>query len=291
MFKDRYIDHLTIEKRFSPHTVVAYSREVDEFNEYLATIQESPDSVTYAQCRAYFSGQMDEGQHANSVNRSLSALRNYFNFLLRERLISQNPLLGIKALKRPKKLPVVVAHEKLSVLLDEEEVFGTDFSGLRDRLVMEFLFGTGVRLAELLQVRVQEVDFYARQVLVHGKRSKQRLVPLTDTLIGLIKAYLSAREEVANDTDYLFVTDAGKPAYSKLIYRIVNKYLALLSTQGKRSPHVLRHTFATAMLDNGADLNAIKELLGHAGLSATQIYTHNSVERLKTIYNQAHPRA
>lgn len=291
MFKDRYIDYLRMEKRFSPHTVVAYSHEVDRFNEFLTAINESTDSVTYSQCRAYFSGLMDQGQHATSVNRSLSALRNYYNFLLREQLVSQHPLLDIKALKKPKKLPVAVEHGKLSVFLDSEEAFAPDFAGLRDRLVLEFLFGTGVRLAELLQIRLTEVDFYAKQVLIHGKRSKQRLVPLTDTLIALIEEYLGAREELGMDAEFLFVTDGGKPAYPKLIYRIVNKYLALLSTQGKRSPHVLRHTFATAMLDNGADLNAIKELLGHAGLSATQIYTHNSVERLKIIYNQAHPRA
>lgn len=294
MFLDRFTEYLVVEKRYSPHTVEAYRYEVQRFLHYLHQENESVDSITYFQIRTFFSWLMEQGYHPTSVNRCLSALRTFYHFLQREGAVQQNPLTAVKALKKPKKLPVTVQAEKLAVLLDREGVFNADFKGTRDRLVMEFLFGTGMRLSELLQVRVDDVDFYRKQVRVHGKRNKQRLIPMTETLIGVIKQYMDTWETPARDdmaAAPLIRTDRGGAAYPKMIYRIVQKYLSLLSTQTKRSPHVLRHTFATSMLDNGADLNAIKELLGHADLSATQVYTHNSAERLKKIYNQAHPRA
>lgn len=294
MFLDRFTEYLVVEKRYSPHTVEAYRYEVQRFLHYLQEENESVDSVTYFQIRTFFSWLMEQGYHPTSVNRCLSALRTFYNYLQREGAVNQNPLMAVKALKKPKKLPVTVQADKLSALLDQQGVFNADFSGTRDRLVLEFLFGTGMRLSELLQVRVDDVDFYRKQVRVHGKRSKQRLIPMTDTLLEVLTQYMQQREQLVTehrDLALLIWSDRGGPAYPKLIYRIVQKYLSLLSTQSKRSPHVLRHTFATTMLDNGADLNAIKELLGHADLSATQVYTHNSAERLKKIYNQAHPRA
>lgn len=292
MFLDRYIDYMVFEKRFSTHTVEAYRFEVQQFEDYLHQLSEEVTSVDYHQLRSYFAALLESGRQPSSVNRSLSALRSYYHFLLREGLVRANPLLEIKALKKPKKLPVTVEAEKLSVLLDAEGVFTADFPGMRDRLVIEFLFGTGVRLAELLAVQMGDLDFYKKQVLIHGKRKKERWVPLTNTLCDLIKSYSSMREEAFGEaTGALILTDKGRLAYPKLVYRIVHRYLSLLSKQHKRSPHVMRHTFATSMLENGADLNAIKELLGHANLAATQVYTHNSVERLKNVYNQAHPRA
>lgn len=293
MFLGRFIEHLQFEKRYSPHTAGAYGLEVRKLEAYLAEIEESVDSVTYHQLRTYFAGLLEAGYQPASVNRCRSALRTYFNYLKREGVISGNPVLEIRALKKPRKLPVVVETEPLERLLDtpDPEVFPEGFAGLRDRLVLELLFGTGVRLAELVRIGVQDLDFYARQVSILGKRNKQRIVPLTDHLVRLIGSYLEERDKLAAGHSFLLVTDKGKPAYPALIYRIVHHYLSLFSTQEKRSPHVLRHTFATAMLENGADLNAIKELLGHASLAATQVYTHNSVERLKKIYNQAHPRA
>ncbi len=291
MFLDRFIEHLQFEKRYSPHTAGAYELEVRKLEAYLAEIQESVDSVTYHQLRTYFTGLLEAGYQAVTVNRCRSALRTYFNYLKREGVIASNPVLEIKALKKPRKLPVVVETAPLGQLLDASDVFPEGFAGLRDRLVLEMLFGTGVRLAELIRIGVQDLDFYAGQMSILGKRNKQRILPLTDHLIRLIGSYLEERDKLVAGHSFLLVTDRGKPAYPMQIYRIVHHYLSLFSTQEKRSPHVLRHTFATAMLENGADLNTIKELLGHASLAATQVYTHNTVERLKKIYNQAHPRA
>src|SRR5690606_8983448 len=222
-----------------------------------------------------------------------SALRTYYKFLLRERLVTQNPMTLIKAMRTPKRLPVVVEEAKLCAMLDASDVFPDGFEGLRDRLVIELLFGTGIRLAELLALHESDVDLFQGSVRVLGKRNKERLVPINPTLKSVYEKYIA--EKKANFADNketpLVVTKEGKPGYPKLIYRVVNKYLTMLSSQQKKSPHVLRHTFATSLLNKGADLNAIKELLGHAGLAATQVYTHNSVERLKSIYKQAHPKA
>jgi len=291
MFLDRFIEHLQFEKRYSPHTAGAYGLEVRKLENYLSDINESVDSVNYHHLRSYFAGLLEAGYQAASVNRSRSALRTFFNFLKREGLVSTNPVLEIRTLKKPHKLPVVVETEPLGRMLDASDVFSPGFEGLRDRLVMELLFGTGIRLSELIGIEIQDIDFYSAQVSILGKRSKQRLVPLTQQLLDLLGPYIKERDKCSPQHSFLILTDKGKPAYPTQIYRIVNHYLSLFSTHQKRSPHVLRHTFATAMLENGADLNAIKELLGHASLAATQVYTHNSVERLKKIYEQAHPRA
>ncbi|WP_306429207.1 tyrosine-type recombinase/integrase [Sphingobacterium sp. E70] len=249
--------------------------------------------VVYRDLRHYFAQMMESGKNASSVNRSMSALRTYFKFLQREECLDKNPMTLIKALKTAKKLPVVVEKEKLVQLLDHLEQEKDDFESCRNYLVMELLFGTGIRLAELLKIKEQDIDFFNKNILILGKRSKERLVPINDLLVKELKNYLQQKASQFVDTNnsLLIVTKEGKPAYAKLIYDIVHRYLTLISTQGKRSPHILRHTFATALLDNGADLNAIKELLGHAGLAATQVYTHNSAERLKSIYKQAHPKA
>jgi integrase/recombinase XerC len=233
------------------------------------------------------------GKNASSVNRSMSTLRTYFKFLQREEQIQQNPMALVKALKTAKKLPVVVEKDKLVRLLDQMEQEQDGFESRRDYIVMELLFGTGIRLAELLKIKEEDIDFFNKNILILGKRNKERLVPMNNLLQKELKNYLQqkATQFVDTNNSLLIVTKEGKPAYAKLIYDIVHRQLTLISTQGKRSPHILRHTFATALLDNGADLNAIKELLGHAGLAATQVYTHNSAERLKSIYKQAHPKA
>ncbi|WP_353621059.1 tyrosine-type recombinase/integrase [Sphingobacterium sp. N143] len=285
--------YLQFEKRYSEHTVIAYRHELEMFQSFLTVEGLEVGAVEYRDLRHYFAQMMEGGKNASSVNRSMSSLRTYFKFLQREECIAKNPMTLIKALKTAKKLPVVVEKEKLVRLLDHLEQEREDFESCRNYLVMELLFGTGIRLAELLKIKEQDIDFFNKNILILGKRNKERLVPINDLLQKELKNYLQqkAAQFVDTNNSLLIVTKEGKPAYAKLIYDIVHRYLTLISTQGKRSPHILRHTFATALLDNGADLNAIKELLGHAGLAATQVYTHNSAERLKSIYKQAHPKA
>ncbi|MGB3065525.1 tyrosine-type recombinase/integrase [Sphingobacterium thalpophilum] len=293
MLEKEFIRFLQIEKRYSEHTVIAYRHELDMFRDFLTAEGLEVKDVVYRDLRHYFAQMMEGGKNASSVNRSMSSLRTYFKFLQREDYIVKNPMTLIKALKTAKKLPVVVEKDKLVRLLDHMEQQQEDFESCRNYIVMELLFGTGIRLAELLKIKEQDIDFFNKKILILGKRNKERLVPINDVLLKELKNYLQqkATQFVDTDNSLLIVTRAGKPAYAKLIYDIVHKHLTPISTQGKRSPHILRHTFATALLDNGADLNAIKELLGHAGLAATQVYTHNSAERLKSIYKQAHPKA
>lgn len=293
MFIDRFIRFITYEKRFSKHTVIAYSHELTVYADYLQSADTDVSQVTHRQARNYLAARLESGLSAVSVNRSLAALRTYHRFLMREGATTQNPFALVKALKTPKRLPVTVDKDKLSALLDSASTFPDTFEGVRDKTVLELLFGTGIRLAELLQIQEEHIDFYNGNIRIFGKRNKERLVPMNTSLQKLLHDYIDEKnkQHFDNISTFLIVTIKGKHAYPNLIYDIVTRYLSTISSQRKRSPHVLRHTFATALLDNGADLNAIKELLGHAGLAATQVYTHNSVERLKSIYKQAHPKA
>jgi integrase/recombinase XerC len=304
MFIDRFIRYIKFEKRYSPHTVSAYQSDLDQFIAFLnnpdkltpAPIPEitHPTQITHYHIRNWMVEMMNHQIIARSINRKVATLRKYFKFLLQEGAIEINPASKINTPKIPKNLPVIVEDVKLSQMLDENKVFSNDFKGLRDKLVIEMLFGTGMRLSELLGVKDTDINTYEGTIKVLGKRNKERIIPVNHELKLLIAEYQQLKKKqdfFGNNSLMLIVTDKGTNAYSKLIYLIVQKYLSYISTQTKKSPHVLRHTFATSLLNRGADLNAIKELLGHASLSATQIYTHNSIERLKSIYKQAHPKA
>jgi integrase/recombinase XerC len=303
MFTDRFIQHIKFEKRYSPHTVSAYQSDLDQFISYLnnpehedpapEAIITHPSEITHHLIRNWMVELMNQKLTARSINRKIATLRKYFKFLLQEGVITSNPASKINTPKIPKNLPVVVEDVKLTQMLDENEVFSADFKGQRDKLVIETLFGTGIRLSELIGIKEGDINIYEGTVKVLGKRNKQRIIPVNNELRILMADYLELKknQNFDNNSLTLVVTDKGADAYPKLIYLIVQKYLSYISTQNKKSPHVLRHTFATSLLNRGADLNAIKELLGHANLSATQIYTHNSVERLKSIYKQAHPKA
>jgi len=293
MYIDRFIAFLKFEKHYSVHTLKAYEKDVSLYIEFWKTEGLSFNQIGYREVRRYLAGLMDDGMGASSVNRILSSLRTYYKFLQREGLHAENPMLLVKALKTPKKLPVIIQEEKMDWLLDHEEIFSRDFAGQRDRLIVELLFDTGMRLSELIQLKETDIDFYDQTVRVLGKRNKERILPLLPHLKQQIAAYLLLKkvENFNNKSLTLVVTNKGSQAYPRLIYQVVTRYLSLITSQQKKSPHVLRHSFATALLNKGADLNAIKELLGHANLAATQVYTHNSVERLKSIYKQAHPKA
>lgn len=304
MFLDRFIQYIRHEKRYSAHTVSAYQSDLEQFMLFLNPPGQpvqvtTPTDISHHDIRNWMVQLMDNKLLARSVNRKIATLRKYFKFLLQEGVITANPTSRITAPKVPKNLPTVVDSDKLTGMLDGkmdsagDKIFADDFAGLRDKLVMEMLFGTGMRLAEIIGIKETDINLYEGTIKVLGKRNKQRIIPLNHELVLLLKRYTEAKksENFNNNSLTLLVTNKGASAYPKLIYLIVQKYLSYISTQDKKSPHVLRHTFATSLLNKGADLNAIKELLGHANLSATQIYTHNSVERLKSIYKQAHPKA
>ena len=303
MFLERFIQYIKFEKRYSPHTVSAYRSDLDQFMRFLnntegandasGSIITHPNQISYQDIRNWMVELMGQKIIARSVNRKMATLRKYFKFLLQEGVITDNPTSKIRSQKIPKNLPVVVEDARLTQMLDDNEIFTNDFIGQRDKLVVEMLFGTGMRLAELLGLKDQDINNYEGTLKVLGKRNKERIIPVNTELRNLLGKYLELKKKqnFNNNSLTLIVTNKGADAYPKLIYLIVHKYLSNISTQDKKSPHVLRHTFATSLLNNGADLNSIKELLGHANLSATQIYTHNSVERLKSIYKQAHPKA
>jgi integrase/recombinase XerC len=304
MFSGRFIQYIELEKRYSPHTVTAYRADLDQFMAYMNPPDEEPSinhpsQISHHHIRNWMAEMLDSGQLPRTVNRKLATLRKYFKFLLQEGEISANPASRVVSAKINKQLPVVVDDSKLTAMLDgrldtpQQQIFSNDFAGIRDKTIIELLFGTGMRLAELLGLKETDIDFYENTIKVLGKRNKQRIIPLNAELIQQLKTYLAAKknEIFRNNSLTLIVTNKGSDGYPVLIYDTVKSYLTNISTHSKKSPHVLRHTFATSLLNNGADLNAIKELLGHANLSATQVYTHNSVERLKSIYKQAHPKA
>lgn len=294
MTVEHFLTYLQHEKRYSSHTIQSYQTDLLQFGDFMEkTFELSLTEVKYVHVRNFMVALMEDHISENSVGRKLSALRSFYKYLIREDVLTLNPMALVKAPKVPKRLPVFVEDTKLDLLLDSEEFFDGSFLSLRDKLIIETLFGTGIRLAELLSLKETDLNFYDSTIRVMGKRSKERIVPIGKTLQEQLKVYIELKtlQNFDNKSGVLIVTDKGADAYPKLIYRIVQRYLTYISTQDKKSPHVLRHSYATSLLNRGADLNAIKELLGHASLAATQVYTHNSVERLKTIYKQAHPKA
>lgn len=293
MFIERFIRYLQFEKRFSPHTVTAYKKDLDQFSEFILSVEPELLKITHQQIRTWIVTLMDQGIEARTINRKISALRSFYKFLQRENLVGNSPMIHVRAPKIPKRLPVVITEQKMDILLDSQDVFSTDFQGIRDRLVVELLYGTGMRLAELVNLSDYDINVYEQQIKVLGKRNKERIIPISNSLAKLIGDYKLQKlsRNFVNKSSTLIVTNEGKNVYPKFIYRTVNLVLSVISTHDKKSPHILRHSFATSLLNRGADLNAIKELLGHSSLAATQVYTHNSVEKLKSIYKQAHPKA
>lgn len=293
---EEFLDFLRYEKRFSPHTVTSYQTDLIQFAAFLKQEYEleEPAQATHPLIRGWVVSLMGQDLDPRTVNRKVACLRSYYKFLLRTHRIEANPMLRIKAPKMAKKLPEFVPEEPLNRLLNSFE-FEPTFAGVRDQLMLETLYGTGIRLSELLSIADDDLDTSARTVRVTGKGNKQRVVPLNPSLLLVLENYRTARAAEfgpAAAGSPLLRTDKGEPLYEKLVYRTVKKYLSQISTSAAHQhPHALRHAFATHLLGKGADLNAIKELLGHASLAATQVYTHLSVDRLKSVFEQAHPRA
>ena len=287
MHKEKFLHYLKHEKRYSVHTLLSYSTDLKQFTNFLSTefSVKSIRKVNFQLVRSWIAKLLNENISARSVNRKITTLKTYFRFLIKEDIINQSPMQKIISPKTSKRLPVFVEQVKMEKLLNEID-FGVGFLAQRDRLILELFYFTGIRLSELINLKNKDINYSDSTILVLGKRKKERLIPLTSDILSKIK-----KLNASNKSKYLFTTDKGKQISTKQVYRLVNKYLSMVTTLGKKSPHILRHTFATHMLNNGADINAIKELLGHANLSATQIYTHNTIEKLKTVYKQAHPRA
>jgi len=287
-----YLKYLSSEKRYSDHTVTAYKKDLHQLQDFLATEYEifHLAKVNHTHLRSWIVALTEQGLNAVSINRKIATLKSFYKFLVARELEETNPADGLKSLKTTKKLPSFVKESEITLLLDSID-FSSDFSGLRDKLLVELFYGTGIRLAELKNMKEADVNFYEKTVRVLGKRNKERILPVNNTLILLIKEYLNLKKAEGMRSEFLLLTDTGKPLYPMFIYRKIKFYLSFVTTQSKKSPHVLRHTFATHLLNEGADLNAVKDLLGHTSLAATQVYTHNSIEKLKDAFNQAHPKA
>jgi integrase/recombinase XerC len=286
----QYIQHI---KHYSPHTVRSYQKDLEQFFQFCSSDTSAEESrIDHHHIRGWIVELMESGNSARTTNRKISSLKTYFRYLLREGVIANNPVAKVLTPKTDKKLPVFVSERQMNTLLDEVS-FGDDISGLRNRTMIETFYNTGARRSELIGMRVSDVDLPQQQVKVLGKRNKERIIPLSRSFCEVLEKYLLVRESEHAGTgeEWLFLTRAGKKLYPRLVHRIVTQFLSVVTTADKRSPHVLRHTFATHLLNQGADLNAIKELLGHANLSATEVYTHNTFEKLKSVYKQAHPRA
>jgi integrase/recombinase XerC len=293
-YKESFLQYLKAEKRYSPHTIRSYHTDLDQFYSYLSVndMAENPDEITSHQVRSWIISMMEGGITAVTVHRKISCLRVFFRYLRKEGVINGDPLEKVVLPKQKKRLPVFVAEEALNKLFDSN-YFGDDFAGVRNRTIIEMLYLTGMRRAELIGLCDTDIDLVGATVKVTGKRNKQRIIPLTKAFATQLNDYLGIRDKSVDkrDGNWFFITDKGNKLYDKFVYNVVKGYLSLVTTIERKSPHILRHTFATHMLNRGADLNCIKEFLGHANLSATQVYTHNSFEKLKKIYKQAHPRA
>lgn len=291
-YQESFINYLKYEKRMSSHTVVAYNSDLDQFVQFCTIVigEFNVNKVEAEHVRGWVIHLMENGISPRSVGRKVTTIKSFFKYLMREEIVENNPALNVQLPKVRKKLPHFVEENNLNHLLDDG-FFDDDFNGIRDKLIVYLLYGTGIRLSELLNLKDTDFDTKEYLIRVLGKRNKERIIPYPKSINNLLELYVNVRNnEIGSESERLLLTEKGKPVYEKLIYRVVKKYLSKVTSLEKRSPHVLRHTYATHLLNKGADLNAVKELLGHSNLAATQVYTHTTFEKLRDSYKQAHPR-
>lgn len=289
-----FADYLLLEKNYSTLTLKAYQNDLSDFSDFIFSEYQSQSihNVNYSQIRSWIVVLVENGLTNRSINRKITALNSFYKFLLKIDAIKINPLSKHKALKTSKKIQIPFSKAEITIALDDLN-FNDDFESIRNKLIVELFYSTGIRRIELIELKLTSIDIHNKTLKVLGKRKKERLVPLLNSVIETIKQYLKIRIELNNITDYenLFLTKNGVKIYETLVYRIINNYFSKASTKVKKSPHILRHSFATHMLNQGANLNAVKELLGHSSLAATQVYTHNSIAELKKAHIKAHPRS
>jgi integrase/recombinase XerC len=288
-----FLQYIKYIKHYSPYTVQSYQKDMEQFFLFCSFDIEAEESIIDSRLiRSWMVHLVETGHSSRTINRKISALKSYFRYLLKEGIVQVNPVARVLTPKTVKKLPLFVNEDQMDHLLDRVD-FGDNYTGFRNRIIIETFYQTGMRLSELVNLRVADLDFLQQTVKVLGKRKKERIIPLDRQFCMNLKQYLSDRSVAfpGQEDSWFLLTHSGRKVYPRLVYRVVHSFLSLVTTADKKSPHVLRHTFATHMLNKGADLNAIKELLGHANLSATEVYTHNTFEKLKSVYKQAHPRA
>jgi integrase/recombinase XerC len=286
-------EYLQLEKNYSLHTVNAYGNDLIFFQEFLKSNfdTEKLEEVNYSMIRSWIVSMVDAGVSNSSVNRKIASLKSFYKFLLKIKVIESSPLLKHKSLKTPKKLQIPFSESELDMVLNNLK-FPDGFDGIRDKLIIDLFYTTGIRRIELIGLKLQNVDLQNRTLKVLGKRNKERILPIVPVIAAQIEKYLAERVqlEAIKDSDYFFLLLKGVKLNDSFVYRLINYYFSNVSEKVKKSPHILRHTFATHLLNNGADLNSVKELLGHASLASTQVYTHSSLSELKKVYGQAHPR-
>lgn len=291
---ESFFKFLQYEKRVSKHTLKSYQNDLNQFESFLKEVypDHTMQTADYGVIRSWIIQLVESGIKPSSVNRKIAGLRTFYKFLMRQEVIQKNPMTKIRVLKTQKRLPSFVKESDMVNLLDQV-AFENSFDGIRDKLILELFYATGMRLSELITLKESQIDLRANTLKVLGKRNKERVIPFPKNIVLLIKDYKEIRnkEVIVGDHGYLFVTEKGEPCYPMMVYRIVKRYIGAHTSSDKRSPHVLRHTYATHLLNKGAEINAVKDLLGHSSLAATQVYTHNSMEKIKKAYDQAHPKA
>lgn len=292
-YTQRFLDYLALEKNYSSLTITSYQKDLEDFTKFYQTQEDSTEihSAQKIHLRSFIMHLSQDEKSAKTINRKLSTLRSFYKYLVKEKILLINPIEQVHSLKRKKEVMVPFTEQEMSELLDNEEFFSDDYDGVRDHLMIDLMYQTGIRRAELINLKETDIDPNLLSIKVLGKRNKERVVPISKYLLQEIEIYKQLkRQNGFEEYTNLFLTNKGKPLYDTLVYSKVKYYLSLISVKQKKSPHMLRHSFATHMLDSGADLNAVKDLLGHSSLSSTQVYTHGSIENLKKVFNQAHPR-
>ena len=292
-FKNKFYDYLLLEKNYSQHTVTAYINDIGFFESFLSNEFEDDNLllINYNQIRSWIVSLSDDGISNASINRKVSSLKSFYKFLLKTKQIDTSPLLKHKALKAPKKIQIPFSEKELDIVLNQI-IYKEGFEGVRDKLIVDLFYTTGIRRTELINLKIQNVDLSNKTIKVIGKRNKERIIPILTIIEEQIKKYLSERSSIqeVKESEYFFLLSNGVKLNDSFVYRLINYYFSNVSEKVKKSPHILRHTFATHLLNNGADINSVKELLGHSSLASTQVYTHNSLAELQKVYNSAHPR-